>query len=136
MNVPSLLKKLGLLSPTAVSDLLSDTLGFTVAPEDVDRWLGYAKRIGPFLTLGDKRVDDLLPSDVQDVVYGVFQARVDDEGAASLLDTAKRMVTSPDETVRDLITSGKIARLLSLGPSAQPKATVIYCPECSNPIIL
>ena len=136
MNVPGLLKKLTLLSPTAVSELLSDTLGFAVSSEDVDRWLGYARRVGPFLTLGDKRVDDLTRADIQDVIMGVFNAKVDDEGAKNLLETAKRMVTSPDETVRDLVSSGKLAKLLVSGPGATPRTRVIYCPECSTPIIL
>lgn len=136
MNIPGLLKKLKLLSPTAVSEMLSDTLGFTVSSEDVDRWLDYAKRVGPFLTLGDKRVDNLTPSDIQEVTYGVFRANIDDEGAANLLETARKMVTSPDETVKDLITSGKLAKLFTAGPTAVPKTRVIYCPECNIPIIL
>lgn len=136
MNVAGILKKLKLLNPSAVAEMLSDVMGFDIAPDDVDRWLEYAKRFGPFISMGDRKVDELEATDVQDVIYGVFRAKVDEEGANALLDTARKMVTSPDETVRDLISSGKIMRLISLGPAASPKSTVIYCPDCHNPIIL
>lgn len=136
MNIPGLLTKMKLLSPKAVSEVISDTLGIVILPEDVDRWIGYAKKVGPFLSLGDRKVDDLLPSDIQDLVSGLFGAKLDEGGAANLLATARKMVTDPDETVRDMIVSGKLLNLIGKGTAAVPTSSVIYCPHCDSPIIL
>lgn len=130
--VPALLRRAGLLSPEAIHKIISAEFGIDLDVTVVETMIKYARRAGEMAHVVDRPLATLEAPELQ-ALLAAFDLKIDDATSESLVGTARGMITNPDETVRDLIASGKWKRLLALGPQRAPiRSSFITCSHCGE----
>jgi len=132
MSLLSLARRVGLLSPSAVADVLQGEFGLDLDPADVEKFIGYARKATSLKPILDERVSGVTGEQISQLVKA-WDLSLDRPSCDLLSDTIQKMVTSPEETVRDFIAAGKWKRLISLGPEGAPiRTAAVICGHCGG----